>query len=715
MLQPGDTFGRFVIVETIGAGGMGIVYAARHSVLGKDVALKVLAPNLAYDDRVRERFVREAQIQANLKHPGIVSVEDIIEDHGLVGLVMGLVRGPSLQAVLDEEPRDRWTLPAVLGVLDAIVDALAAAHGAGVIHRDIKPGNVLLDRTANAPWPGRPCLTDFGLAKILGSDNFTRTGARMGTEIYMAPEQYRGASGVDARADVYAVGMMAWRLLAGRLPVDPNRPGEIVELYAGTRPIPPIETVAAETPPHVSRWVHAALATNPDERPADARALLALMRGQTPTSHTPAPPTPHTRAGASSPPGGPITPAPASAPPAPSYPPQPPSYPADSTSTPGSSQPSTYPPPPAHAAPAGRRTLLWVVPLAVIVGSGLVAAAILLRPRQSAPTASPSSTQAANAERPQRPAPEPVSDLLQHCPNGFVRIRSGAFPIGSPYDEPGRDPDEGPRHRVRIPWDFCMERTEVTHAEWLHTLARTPFSLSKFLPRKPWYFSSCGANCPVEHITWFEALAYADARSVVEGLSPCYSLSGCYRDPDAGLLCERVEFAGIRCNGYRLPLEAEWEYAARAGTTTTLPTRTGRLTILGRNNGPELHPIAWYGGNSAASYPGAWKCGRWKEKQFEATLCGPHPVGLKEPNPWGLYDMLGNVFEWTWDRYTTQYDVASEPEITTRYSSPWGEQVLRGGAWNTSARYVRPANRAHDPPQHRGHDLGLRLVITVAR
>ncbi len=223
----------------------------------------------------------------------------------------------------------------------------------------------------------------------------------------------------------------------------------------------------------------------------------------------------------------------------------------------------------------------------------------------------------------------------------------------------------------------------------------------------PSRFGSCGADCPVENVSWWDAVTFANRLSQAAGLEPCYRLAGCTGQPGTqNYSCESAQLqGGSSCGGYRLPTVAEWERAARAGTTTAL--YTGELTIAGDRNGPELDAIAWYGGNSGVDYQGGFDCSDWPERRFPAKRCGPHPVGGRAANSWGLHDMLGNVWEWTGD-----YWLESHP--MTAVTDPTGPEegaarVLRGGSWRAHARRVRAASRLGYRPGGRDDDLGFRL------
>lgn len=279
--------------------------------------------------------------------------------------------------------------------------------------------------------------------------------------------------------------------------------------------------------------------------------------------------------------------------------------------------------------------------------------------------------------------------------SGWVRVAPGSFQMGSPSGEAiYRDETS---HRVRLTRAFLMKRTEVTQGEYKSLMGDNPS-----------VWQSCGDDCPVERVSWFDAVRYVNALSRKEGLRVCYRLDG-----------ESVTFEGMGCPGYRLPTEAEWEYAARASTTTVV--YTGALHILGRRNGPELDPIAWYGGNSGASYAGAYDCGHWIEMQHSASTCGTHPVKGKQPNAWGLHDMLGNVNEWCHDWYGA-YAAGpgqdptgpSDAELEAAEYEPRGPQrVIRGGAWSDYVVDVRVPNRAKWGPSISLGDVGFRPVRSI--
>jgi len=246
------------ILSTIGKGGMGVVYEAVQSRLGRRVALKVLSPHLAFNASFMRRFHAEAHVLAKLHHPNIVTVHDMGVHGGLPYIVLERVEGRSLRAVVKEGP---LPLRRVLELAGALCDALDCAHAAGIVHRDIKPENILIDGR------GQVKLVDFGLAKDLAPDEraATRTRWKVGTPLYMAPEQRKGPEEVDARADLYSLGVVLVELLTGSAP---KRKGDALVLP---------KSVPAAMLPLLKRL----LAKDPKKRHAsalDLRAELAALR-----------------------------------------------------------------------------------------------------------------------------------------------------------------------------------------------------------------------------------------------------------------------------------------------------------------------------------------------------------------------------------------------------------------------------------------------------
>lgn len=205
--------GRFRIEEQIGAGGMGAVYRAHDALRDEEIALKVMLPGLLASEQAKQRFMNEAKIALRLRHPGIVSVYDVQADGAYLFLTMELLKGRTLRDAMEERKRDGtiWTEAEALGVIRPVCEALTYAHQY-TVHRDVKPENVWLSEDGSIK------LMDFGIARVLSGSQMTQTAAVMGTAYYMAPEQLVGARDVDHRADQYALGVMLYEMLTGRIP-----------------------------------------------------------------------------------------------------------------------------------------------------------------------------------------------------------------------------------------------------------------------------------------------------------------------------------------------------------------------------------------------------------------------------------------------------------------------------------------------------------------
>jgi serine/threonine protein kinase len=260
----------------IGRGGMSVVYRARDLRLNRPVAVKVLPPELAYDPAIRTRFTREAQTSALLAHPHIVPIYDVGEREGIAYFVMALVTGGNLATLLAREPRQ--PIDEVRRLVCEIAEALAYAHLRGVIHRDIKPDNILLDGET-----GRAMVTDFGIARALeAGTRLTVTGGAVGTPTYMSPEQAVGERDVDGRSDIYSLGVLAYQMLTGRVPFTGGNSMALLLKHVTERPRP-IAELRPETPRAMRDAIERALAKAPEDRWPTAVALReALMSDEGP-------------------------------------------------------------------------------------------------------------------------------------------------------------------------------------------------------------------------------------------------------------------------------------------------------------------------------------------------------------------------------------------------------------------------------------------------
>ena len=269
----GTVFAGYRIEALRGRGGMSVVYRAENPRLGNVVALKLLSPELAEDESFRERFVRESRTAASIPHPNIIPIYDAGDAEGVLYIAMRFVEGPDLKALV----KDRDPLPAarVLRLAAQIASALDAAHARGMIHRDVKPANVLVE--PGAEGEDHAYLADFGLTKHVESrSGITGTGQFLGTIDYMAPEQIEGRQ-VDARADVYALGCVLFECLAGSPPY--RRESEVAILWAHIRDDPPaLSEVRSGLPAAADRVLAKALAKDPADRHQSCGELVADLR-----------------------------------------------------------------------------------------------------------------------------------------------------------------------------------------------------------------------------------------------------------------------------------------------------------------------------------------------------------------------------------------------------------------------------------------------------
>ena len=268
----------FELDREIGRGGMGIVYLARDRRLKRPVAIKVLPPELSFRSDIRSRFLREAETAAQLSHPNIVPIFTVDEREGLVFFVMAYVDGDTLARRL--AGNTRVPVPEARRLLTEVASALAYAHSRGVIHRDIKPDNILLSSDG-----GRAMVTDFGIARAIsntsGADSrLTATGVAIGTPTYMSPEQCAGDREVDGRSDLYSLGIVAYQMLSGDVPFRGTGTGALLVKHISEKPVPITDQVP-DLPPWLARIVMCLLEKQPADRFPDAGSLVrALEQGE---------------------------------------------------------------------------------------------------------------------------------------------------------------------------------------------------------------------------------------------------------------------------------------------------------------------------------------------------------------------------------------------------------------------------------------------------
>jgi formylglycine-generating enzyme required for sulfatase activity len=251
----------------------------------------------------------------------------------------------------------------------------------------------------------------------------------------------------------------------------------------------------------------------------------------------------------------------------------------------------------------------------------------------------------------------------------FVLIKGGTFTMGSPAAEAWREKDEI-QHSVTVS-DFHLAQYEVTQREYVELMSNNPSNFK-------------GGNLPVENVTWFEAVRYCNARSALDGLTPAYAVNG------------SIVTWNRAANGYRLPTEAEWEYACRSGTITPFNTEDHISTARSNYYGtyPYMIETHYFSQEKLQTPPGEYR---------QQTV----PVGSFVPNKWGLFDMHGNVWEWCWDWYG-EYGTAATTNPTGAATGIY--RINRGGAWNDFAKHLRSAYRASTPPDNGSFNLGFRLA-----
>lgn len=258
------------VTRELGRGGMAVVFSATHRRLARPVAIKLLPPAFTHSASSRERFVREARLTAALDHPGIVPVYAAATSGDLAYFVMALVDGESLGDRLERE--GRLSIADARSMLVDVADALRYAHDAGVVHRDIKPDNILIDRST-----GRPLLTDFGVARALDDDTrMTRDGVPLGTPSYMAPEQALGEPDVDHRADIYALGVVGYQMLTGRLPFTAATTEALLTKHVFRRPVSLLE-LRADVPVAMAAAIERAMEKKPAARWSSAAEFAAAL------------------------------------------------------------------------------------------------------------------------------------------------------------------------------------------------------------------------------------------------------------------------------------------------------------------------------------------------------------------------------------------------------------------------------------------------------
>ncbi len=664
-------------MQVLGAGGMGVVFRAEDPHLQRMVALKAMLPALAESEEARERFLREARAAAKLKHDHIVTIFQVGEDRGTPFLAMEFLEG---EALVDRIKREsKMPLTEIIRIGREIAEGLEAAHEHGLIHRDIKPANIWLEGKR-----GRVKILDFGLARSAKEDvHLTQSGAIVGTPAYMPPEQARGEK-LDGRCDLYSLGCVLYRLCTGHMPFTGDTTMSLLLALATEQP-KSVRELNADAPPALADLIMRLLAKDPAQRLATAREVADALG-------------------------------------------------AIDVSQPVVVKAATAPAPPRRwrrlVAVAAAGALLLAALLTIIIirlgkpedgvvvietvdpdveltftGGGrdflvkdkktgdeiqlpLGSYQVALKGKQGLkletreftvkrgdkPLVRVTWKETDGPGRQQENGASPLKTPTTYVNSigmKMVLIPSGRFMMGSPASEKGRKDDEGPVHEVTLSKPFFLGVYEVTRGQFRSFVDDTSYKTEAEKNGKGGVgvdraTGKAGVNPnfnwrdmgwdqtddqPVINVSWNDAAAFCAWLSRKEGKT------------------------------YRLPTEAEWEYACRAGSEQAFS----------------------FGADPGLIGQFAWN----KENAGLHT----HPVGRLKPNPWGLYDMHGNVWEWCADYYQP-YQAA--PQTDPEGPATGAERIVRGGSWGYAAEVCRAANRYKEPAGNCNWNFGFRAACTAA-
>ena len=621
----GFLIGPYVVTGRIGAGGMGCVYKATHRRMKRSVALKVLPTSRRDDPEAQARFMREVEASAQLIHPNIVTAFDVGEEANITYLAMEYVEGADLNRLIKQE--GKLDPSRACGIAYQAALGLEHAYEHGIVHRDIKPANILVTPK------GVVKVLDMGLARFehggpsgQALTTLTSEGLVMGTPDYISPEQAEGTRTADTRADIYSLGCTLYHMLTGSVPFPQGTATQKLVQHVTHRP-PPVTELAPSVPPELGQVLAKMMAKNPDDRyQTPAEVAQDLLPWVSPSTAT--------RVSGATPAGRPCAGPSVSQ----TTPPAPPGRTVTASDAPGADQdmgePTLATPDSATVAPgpmaALQRLPKWAWGMA---GAGtIVVAAFLLWPSTSPPTSG---------------AVEPRRTLANSIGMTLVYIEPGTFVMGAPSGEEKWNEHEEPTHRVTITQGFYIGAYEVTQQQYEKVMGTNHSHFSK------------GGDYPVERVSWEHAVTFCKKLSAKEGKT------------------------------YRLPTEAQWEYACRAGTAT--PFAFGDTISTDQAN---YKGTSTYGNAPQGAYR-------------ECTT----PVGTFRPNAWGLYDMHGNVYEWCQDWYAKDA-YAKLPRTDPRGPSGGKFRVKRGGSWQHDPIRCRSADRtmAH-PAEHCTYDTGFRVVL----
>ena len=599
-----DELGRLAhyrVLKELGRGGMGCVLLAEDTKLQRQVALKVMLPQFARDARAKERFLREARAAAKIHHDNVITIFQVDEANGVPFIALEFLEG----APLDKYLKDKGSLPLSLAVRIAreTAEGLAAAHKRGLVHRDIKPGNIWLE----AP-KGRVKILDFGLARVEADDShLTQSGAIVGTPAFMAPEQARGEK-VDGRCDLFSLGVVLYRMATGKQPFAGSSTPAVLMAIAVDKPVP-ARNVNPKIPEALEAVMMKLLEKDPGQRYASASELIAdlngVLKGLAQVNKAEVP----TEA----------------------------LVPVKSAR------------PPASGGGGSRRSPKVLIAVALgFLALSILAWQIVIRIQNKDGSETKVEVKDAKSVVVEKDGKK-IGEVAIEPKKGEAPAYA-VLPFGEAFAKkhqedwaayaklPVESKNKVGMTMVVIPPDgkaatqaYLLGKYEVTQREYQQVMGRNP---SSFKPEHE-KIKAAGikdtSNFPVEQVNWYEAVLFCNKLSELERLKPYYAIEVQKREGD-----EIVEAAVkiLGGNGYHIPTDAEWEHGCRAGTK-------GKYHF--GDSDEELLEYAWFDKNSE---------GR------------THAVGEKKPNAFGLYDMHGNVREWN-EEMLTNADTGA-PERVSR-------------------------------------------------
>jgi formylglycine-generating enzyme required for sulfatase activity/serine/threonine protein kinase len=711
----------YEIKRELGRGGMGVVYLAYNTLMRRDEVLKVMGREILERPEALDRFRREIRAVAKLRHPNIVTAYHATRLGENIVFAMEFVDGLDLSKMV----KAKGALP-VAHACNFIYQAalgLQHAHEEGLVHRDIKPGNLMLSRKGNKSTIK---ILDFGLAKASRDQRFdgalTNEGQALGTPDFIAPEQIVNAPNVDIRADIYGLGGTLYYLLTGRPPFQANSLYDIYQAHM-SRDADLLNLIRPEVPVELAALVAKMMAKEPNRRfqtPGEVAQTLTMFfkTGASRPSGSSADVSGINR------PGSPIQTSVAGCTPA--QPAIPAAVPTTHVRKPSNTRAqgaasentlggkkdeptvdvvkrdSPVPKPAPAQGPVQRPSWIWPATSAAVLFASIALGVVIItiRGKNIETKVTLSDDQSLKVETPgvvveprasnEQSGTKPRSDNFGISPPGIlakarpvergseianstgmrlVLIPSGEFMMGSPDSDPEAEPDEKPQHKVRITRPFYLGVHEVTQAQYEMVMGVNPSSFSANGGGRDQVSGRSTDRHPVERVTWFDSVRFCNGLSDMEGRKRFYEI-----DRDI------VRVQDWNGPGYRLPTEAEWEYACRAGE---------EMKYSFGDDPAGLGEFAWFSGNSGNR---------------------PHPVGEKGRNAFGLFDMHGNVWEWCWDYYGA-YEGES---VADPHGPPQGAfRMMRGNAFGESPRDYRSAyrDRIRHGPGLQADNLGFRAAL----